>query len=130
MIERVATDAVVVIHLLFILFAVAGGLLVLRWRWLLPLHLLAVAWAIWIELSGGICPLTPLEQTLRLAAGEAGFTGGFIEHYLQALIYPAGLTREIQYILAGIVTAVNIAIYGWLWFVIGKQRQGSAPNKQ
>ena len=88
---------------LFIAWVVLGGLVVLRWPRLAWLHLPAVAWGVWIELTGGVCPLTPLEQRLRLAAGEAGYSGGFIEHYLGALIYPAGLTRGTQWMLAGIV---------------------------
>ena len=89
-------DAVLVVHGLFIVFVVLGGLLVLRWPKLAWLHLPAVVWGVWIEWSGGICPLTPLEQRLRIAAGEAGYAGGFIEHYLTAAIYPEGLTCELQ----------------------------------
>ena len=115
MIHRLAADAVLLLHLGFILFVLLGGLLVLRWRWAPLLHLPASAWAVYVELSGGLCPLTPLENRLRIAAGEAGYTGGFIEHYLLTLIYPAGLTHEIQYVLAAIVVGVNGLAYAWVW---------------
>jgi hypothetical protein len=115
MIHRVAADAVLLLHLGFILFVLLGGALALRWRWAPLLHLPAVAWGVYIELSGGLCPLTPLENRLRIAAGEAGYTGGFIEHYLVPLIYPAGLTQDVQYVLAAIVVGVNALAYGWVW---------------
>ena len=115
MIHRLAADAVLLLHLGFILFVLLGGVLAVRWRWAPLLHLPAVAWGVYIELSGGLCPLTPLENRLRSAAGEAGYTGGFIEHYLLALIYPAGLTHEIQYVLAAIVVGVNGLAYAWVW---------------
>ena len=115
MIHRLAADAVLLLHLGFILFVLLGGLLALRWRWAPMLHLPAAAWGVYVELSGGLCPLTPLENRLRSAAGEAGYTGGFIEHYLLALIYPAGLTHEIQYVLAAIVVGVNGLAYAWVW---------------
>ena len=115
MIHRLAADAVLLLHLGFILFVLLGGLLALRWRWAPMLHLPAAAWGVYVELSGGLCPLTPRENRLRSAAGEAGYTGGFIEHYLLALIYPAGLTHEIQYVLAAIVVGVNGLAYAWVW---------------
>ena len=115
MIHRLAADAVLLLHLGFILFVLLGGVLAVRWRWAPLLHLPAVAWGVYIELSGGLCPLTPLENRLRSAAGEAGYTGGFIEHYLLALIYPAGLTHEIQYVLVAIVVGVNGLAYAWVW---------------
>ena len=108
---RLAADAVVLAHGAFILFAVFGGLLALRWRWLPLLHLPAAAWAVFIEATGRICPLTPLEVSLRIAAGDAGYDGGFVEHYLIPIIYPAGLTRGVQLALAALVLAVNLAVY-------------------
>lgn len=108
---RLAADAVVVAHGAFILFAVLGGLLALRRRWLALLHLPAVAWALFIEATGRICPLTPLEVSLRVAAGDAGYDGSFVEHYLIPIIYPAGLTRGVQFVLAAFVLAVNLAVY-------------------
>jgi hypothetical protein len=115
MIHRLAADAVLLLHLGFILFVLLGGVLAVRWRWAPLLHLPAAAWGVYIELSGGLCPLTPLENRLRIAAGDAGYAGGFIEHYLLALIYPAGLTQDVQYVLAAIVVGVNALAYGWVW---------------
>jgi hypothetical protein len=99
------------LHLGFILFVVAGAVLVVRRRRLLPLHLAAVAWGVAVEVTGAACPLTALENRLRLLAGTAGYAGGFVDHYLVALIYPAGLTRGMQALLAAAVLAVNIALY-------------------
>jgi hypothetical protein len=104
-------DAVLVLHALFIAWVALGALAVLRWPVLAALHLPALAWGVWISVSGGICPLTPIEQQLRLSAGQAGWQGGFIEHYLTALIYPDGLTRGAQWLLAGALLAGNAAVY-------------------
>ncbi len=106
-------DGVLIVHLAFILWVVLGGLLVLRWPRLAWLHLPAVAWGIYVELSGWICPLTPLENSLREAAGQSTYSGGCIEHYLTALIYPDGLSRAIQFGLAALVVLINVTIY-WL----------------
>ncbi len=114
MIYRLFADLLVLIHLGFVLFVVLGGLLVLRWPRLLWLHLPAAAWGAWIEVAGWICPLTPLENALRHRAGEAGYGGGFIVHYLLGLLYPEGLTREDQFVLSGIVVAVNLIAYAIL----------------
>lgn len=108
---RFAADAVLVLHLSFILFALLGGVLALRWRWVPLLHLPAVAWAFFVEATAGICPLTRIENEFRGMAGQSGYSESFIEHYLLAVIYPAGLTREIQLLLAAIVVVVNVAIY-------------------
>jgi hypothetical protein len=113
---RLAADAVLLLHLAFIGFAVFGGLLALRRRWMLLLHLPAMAWAFYVELTGSLCPLTSVENSFRLSAGQSGYAGGFVEHYLLPLIYPAGLTREIQFVLAATVLAINIAVYAWLVF--------------
>ncbi len=108
---RVLADLVVGIHALFVVFVVAGGLLVLRRRWVAAVHLPAAIWGALIEFKGWICPLTPLEQSLRRAAGQAGYEGGFIEHYLLPVLYPAGLTRGVQLVLGAAVIAVNLAVY-------------------
>jgi len=110
----VAADAVVVVHLLFIVFALLGGLLVWRWPWLVVLHLPAAAWGVLVELMRWPCPLTPLEQRLRVAAGEAGYSGGFIEHYVLPILYPAGLTPQIQIALGLFVLGLNLLIYAGL----------------
>ncbi|MET0496802.1 MAG: DUF2784 domain-containing protein [Steroidobacteraceae bacterium] len=104
-------DGVLVFHLAFIVFVMLGGLLVLRWKWIAWLHVPAVLWGIYIELSGRICPLTPLENSLREAAGQSGYSGGFIDHYITALIYPDGLSRGIQMALAATVVLVNGLVY-------------------
>jgi hypothetical protein len=104
-------DLVVALHAAFVAFVVAGGLLVLRRRWIAAVHLPAVAWAALIEFAGWICPLTPLENALRARAGEAGYAGGFVEHYLLPLLYPSGLTPRIQVALGLAVLAVNVVVY-------------------
>jgi hypothetical protein len=102
---------VLAVHLGFILFVVAGAALVARWRRLLPLHLAAVAWGIAIEATGAACPLTGLENHLRMLAGTAGYAGGFVDHYLVALIYPSGLTHAMQWGLAALVLVLNAVLY-------------------
>ncbi len=111
MLYRLAADGVVVIHLLFIIFALVGGLLLFLRRWVVWFHLPAVFWAVMIEWKGWICPLTPLENHLRYKAQVTPYEGGFIEHYLLPILYPAGLTQEIQFLLGGVVIAVNILCY-------------------
>jgi hypothetical protein len=105
-------DAVLVLHGLFIVWVVSGGLAVIARPGLAWLHLPAAAWGVWISWSGSYCPLTPLEQSLRRAAGQAGYEGGFIEHYLGALIYPAGLTVELQWRYGAAVLVINLVFYG------------------
>lgn len=116
MAASLAADAVLVFHLLFIGFAALGALLV-AWRprvaWV---HLPALAWAVWIEVTHGICPLTPLENALRRAGGEAGYDGGFVAHYLVPLIYPPGLTPRHQLALAALLVGLNALLYGWALF--------------
>lgn len=111
---RIAADALVLLHLLFILLVLFGGLLVLKWRGLVWLHLPMVAWGAATEFFQLPCPLTGWENDLRFAAGQTGYEGGFIEHYLLALIYPAGLTPQIQLWLGIVVLLLNGLIYGWL----------------
>lgn len=111
MLARVAANLTLLIHLAFVLFVVFGGLLALRWRRAPWVHLPALAWGVFVETTGRICPLTPLENHFRSLAGEAGYAGGFVEHYLLALLYPAGLTQATQWILAGSVIVLNIAVY-------------------
>lgn len=121
MLYRILAELVLVVHFLFIAFALFGGYLVIRWRKIIFLHLPCLAWGIYIELSGGICPLTPLENKLRRAAGDAGYDGGFIEHYITAIIYPDGLTHTMQLALAGILVVLNAVAYA---LVIRKYRAG------
>ena len=119
---RVLADAVVLLHLAFVLFVVAGGLLAFRWRRAPWLHLPALAWGGWIEFSGSICPLTPLETALRRAGGGAGYGGSFIDHYLLPVLYPAGLTRETQWVLGAALLLFNAAAYGLLWWRLRLRR--------
>jgi hypothetical protein len=112
---RLLADATVAIHLAFIVFVVLGGLVALRKPVVAWLHVPAVAWVVWLELTGAICPLTPLENMLRARAGEAGYQGGFIDHYLMAVIYPAGLTPQVQVGLGIAVLVLNLAVYAILW---------------
>ncbi len=112
MIYSVAADAVLVLHLAFILFVVLGGWLVLRSPKLIWFHLPAAAWGAFIEFSGRVCPLTPLENQLRIASGSVGYSGGFIERYLIPVVYPSGLNRSMQLALGLGVILVNALIYG------------------
>jgi len=114
MFYRLAADAVLLLHLTFIAFAVLGAVLVARWPRIALVHLPAAAWGFFVELTGRVCPLTYAENALRIRAGEAGYAESFIEHYLLALVYPDGLTREVQLVLAATVIVINVAIYGWL----------------
>lgn len=118
-------DFTLFIHLGFILFVVAGGLLAFRWRAAMFVHLPAAAWGALIEFGGWPCPLTPLEQWLREQANEAGFRGDFIGHYLLPIIYPGSLTREIQIGLGIGVVAVNLIVYGWVWQRMRSRRRSS-----
>jgi len=111
MLDRIAADAVLVLHFAFVVFVVLGGALVLRWPKLAWIHLPAVVWAALVEVNGWICPLTPLEVSFRKASGEAGYAGDFLEHYLVALLYPEGLTRATQIGLGIALVAINVAIY-------------------
>lgn len=114
MLYSLAADTLFVIHLMFIVFVVLGGLLVAKWRWLVFLHLPAAIWGALIEFRSWPCPLTPWEKQLRHAAGEAGYEGGFIEHYLGPVIYPTLPLDNIQIILGSIVIVTNLLVYSWL----------------
>jgi len=107
-------DIIVLVHFGFILFVIFGGLLVLKWHWLGWLHIPAAIWGAVTILFGWICPLTPLENMLRQKAGEA-YSGGFIEHYIIPLIYPPGLTREIQIALGLLVVLLNLVVYTFVY---------------
>ncbi len=115
MLHRALADLVVLLHLAFIAFVLLGGLLALRWRRVPWLHLPAAVWGVAVELCRWLCPLTPLENRLRRAGGAAGYPGGFVEHYLIPVIYPADLTRERQLLLGCAVLAVNAAVYLVVW---------------
>lgn len=118
----IAAELIVILHLGFIIFVVIGALLVLKWRWVIFVHIPAAVWGALIEFHGWGCPLTPLEKSLRAAAGQAGYPEGFIDHYLLPIIYPGSLTRELQITFGLIVIAVNLAIYGWV--IVKRKRLG------
>lgn len=120
---RLLADAVVLLHLAFVLFAIAGGLLVVRRRWIAWLHVPTLAWALLVEAMGWICPLTPLENRLRAAAGETGYRGDFVAHYLLPVLYPAQLTRELQWLLAAVLLGLNLGVYWLVWRRSVRQRQ-------
>ena len=111
----------VLAHFAYILFVMFGGFLMLRWRKAPWVHLPAAAWGAFVELTGRICPLTPLEHSLRRSAGSGDYLGGFIEHYLVRIIYPPGLTQEIQVALGAGAILLNCAIYTW---VVRRLRSG------
>ncbi|WP_410480628.1 DUF2784 domain-containing protein [Pseudomonas plecoglossicida] len=118
MLYRLAADTLVLLHLAFILLVLFGGLLVLQWRPALLLHLPALAWGLAVEYLHLDCPLTAWENHMRSAAGSAGYQGGFIEHYIWPLIYPAGLTPNIQLLIGSVALLLNLGIYSyvaWHW---------------
>ena len=114
MLYRVLADVVLIGHLLFIIYGLLGGLLYFWRSWLVWLHLPLAAWISLIEFFQWTCPLTPWEKQLRVLAGEGAYSGGFIEHYLIALIYPDGMTRGIALILGVIALGSNLLIYGFI----------------
>ena len=114
MFYRILTDLTVAVHFAFLIFVVAGGFLARRHRWLAIPHLLAAGWGVYVEATPGlVCPLTPWENTFALRAGQAGYQGSFIEHYLVPIIYPEGLTRAAQWVLAVLVVVINVTVYAW-----------------
>lgn len=125
MVYRLLADGVLILHLAFILFVVLGGLLALRWPDLAWVHVPIAAYGALIELIGWVCPLTPLENHLRELGGQAGYDGGFIEHYLLPVIYPHALTPTVQVALGVLVLVVNVVIYG---IVIARQRRATRPE--
>ena len=124
MFYRLSAEAVLLLHFAFIAFVLFGALLAVRWRWIVAVHVPAALWGCFVELTGMVCPLTYAENYLRNRAGESGYARSFIEHYLLPVIYPAGLTARIQFVLGGAVVLVNVLIYGWLL----KRRTGRHPR--
>jgi len=121
--SRGAADVVLVVHLAFVLFVVLGGLLVLRWPRVAWVHVPVALYGAAIEFIGFICPLTPLEVWLRRRGGEAGYSGGFVEHYITAALYPTGLTREVQLALGAAVLVLNGIVYA-VWLRRRPRRKG------
>ena len=114
MLTRLAADATLVLHLMFIAFALLGALLAFRWHWIPLVQLPAAAWGVFVEVTGRLCPLTELENHFRALAGQDGYSESFVERYLLPIIYPSGLTRHVQFVLAAVVLAINAAVYGFL----------------
>ncbi len=126
MIYLLLADALVVLHFGFVLFVVLGALTVYRWPKMVWAHIPCALWGAWIELTGGICPLTPIEVRFRRMGGEEGYAGSFIEHYLIPVMYPSGLTRAHQLVLGGLVVVVNLGVYGFLLW--RRARRSSATD--
>ena len=124
MLYRSLADLVVVLHLAFVLFVVLGGLLALRWPRAAWFHIPTAIWGAGIEFVQGVCPLTPLENHLRRLGGEAGYAGGFVEHYLLPVLYPAGLNRNVQLGLGIFVVLLNVTIYAVVWRRRARLRAG------
>jgi uncharacterized protein DUF2784 len=122
---RLLADLVVLIHFGFVIFVVGGGLLALRWPAVRWVHLPAALWGAGIELTGRVCPLTPLENALRERAGEAAYSGDFVGQHVLPVLYPNGLTRPTQLVLGLIVVGVNCGIYGWVWVRSRRRRTGT-----
>ena len=122
MLYRILSDLIVIVHLAFVLFAVFGGFLLLKWKRLAWLHLPAVLWAALIEWAGWVCPLTPLENRLRALGGGTPYHTDFVEHYLLPILYPARLTRNLQIFLGLLVVLINLGVYGWLWWRAKEER--------
>ncbi len=126
MIYALAADFVVAVHFAFIVLVAIGGFLALIWRWVAFVHIPAAIWGAAISLFGGLCPLTPLERHFRIAAGQHGYDGGFIDHYLLAVIYPAGLDRTMQISIGVLVIGINLALYAILVYRTMRARNKNA----
>ena len=111
MIYRLLANVVVILHLGFVAFVILGGFLLRRWPRLVYVHVPVAIWGALIEFTGWVCPLTPLENHLRRLGGQAGYSGGFVEHYLIPVLYPHALTRNVQYVLGAVVIAINVVAY-------------------
>ncbi len=130
MMWRALADGVVVLHLAFVAFVIFGGFLVWRWPRAIFAHIPALTWGVWVEISGQICPLTYLENHLRHLAGEAGYHGGFMHHYLLPILYPPGLTRPDQWLLAAALLGLNAIAYGRVLVRRKAGSLGSSPQNR
>ena len=119
-------NLVLIVHLAFVVFVLCGGLLVLKWRWIAWLHVPAIAWGAFVEFSGWICPLTPLENWLRAQGGDISYRSDFIAQYLLPVLYPGDLTSDLQLLLGTVVIVLNAAVYWWLWQI---QARGASRNQ-
>jgi hypothetical protein len=111
----ILADIVVGVHFLFVLFVILGGLVAVKWRRIMSLHIAAAVWGALIEFAGWVCPLTPLENWFRDKAGQESYRSDFVARYLLPVLYPEGLTRSVQIALGVIVVALNLVIYTWFW---------------
>lgn len=116
MVYSLAADAVMLVHFAFVLFVMLGGIAAWRWPRMAWLHLPALAWGVLVTVMRWVCPLTPLEQRLREAAGQASYEGGFIAHYIEPLVYPQELPWSIKLFLAALLLAFNVALYWHAWY--------------
>ena len=126
---RIAADLVLVTHFAFVILVVAGGVAVFRYGWLAWIHIPAASWGAFVELTGRICPLTILENILRSGAGQEGYTNSFVEQYIVPVIYPAGLTRNLQFVLAALVVTVNVIIYAAIAIQTWSARQNNIRDR-
>lgn len=121
---KLGVDLIIISHLLFVMFVLVGGLLLLKWRKVAWLHLPAVIWGILVELNGWLCPLTPLENHLRRQAGLGMYEGDFVMHYIMPVLYPVDLTRTTQILFGSIVILVNLAIYIYVFVFKPRHQAG------
>ena len=128
MLYRLAADLALVTHVAFIILVVAGALVAFRYAWFAWIHVPAAFWGVFVELTGRICPLTTVENFFRTRAGQEGYAVSFVEHYIFPVIYPAGLTRDVQLMLAGLVVAVNVIIYATILLRQRTVRQSDTRN--
>ncbi len=129
MVSHILAATVLSLHFAFVVFAIFGGFAILCRRWVAWFHLPAVLWSSVVNLEGFVCPLTPLENYFRAAAGEAGYPDGFIEHYIGALVYPAGMTRTVA-LTAGISVLVwNVAVYALVFVRLKGHRRRRAGHE-
>jgi hypothetical protein len=126
---RILADATVVAHFGFVLFVILGGLLVVRWPRLAWVHVPAAVWGASVEFGGWVCPLTPLENWLRQMGGGAGYDASFVEHYVAGLLYPSFLSRELQWLLGGLVVLINAAVYAAVFARVRRGRSRPAPPR-
>jgi len=115
MLPLLLANLLVLLHLAFVLFVVFGAILVRYRRWVMWVHLPAALWGAFISAIGGVCPLTPWENHFRQLAGQSGYQGGFIEHYIIPVLYPSALTLDLQRAEAVFVVIVNAGLYLWVW---------------
>jgi hypothetical protein len=125
MMYTLLADLVLIVHLAFVVFVLSGGLIVLKWRWIAWLHLPAAAWGAAVEFTGWICPLTPLENWLRVRDGEIGYEQDLVARYLLPILYPEDLTRDLQFLLGTVVVVLNAAVYCRLWHMRARGASGN-----